>query len=579
MTVKIPKIDEIPVEDQTSWVLTLLECIDALAEENQALRDEIARLKGEKARPRIKPSSLEGKHKKPESSEQRPGSAKRNKTQSLEIHEIVKVAPENLPSGSTFKGYKNFVVQGLEMKPHNIRYRLERWESPDGRILTGKLPAELNGSHFDVYLKRFILYQYYHGHVTQPILLEQLHDIGFDISSGQLNNIIIENHDGFHDEKDAILNIGLSVSTHINVDDTTARHEGQNGYCTHIGNEFFATFHSTDSKSRINFLKLLQAGRTDYIINASALSYMITQGLPQDSLTLVTSKLLTVCEDDIAWDEFVKSLGIEKPLHIRIITEGALIGSLIEHGFNTDMVIVSDDAGQFNVLIHALCWIHAERLINKLIGLTDEQKEAVKSIRSDIWELYASLKNFKEQPDDRKKADIEAQFDKIFTQKTCFASLNNALKRIYRNKPELLRVLDFPDIPLHNNTSENDIRDYVKRRKVSGSTRSDLGRKCRDTFTSLKKTCRKLNVSFWDYLEDRLSGLNKIPHLSDLIIRCVSSKLSPFFSNEVPIFTAQFSHGLRRAIGGPFSAMRELCYTVPYSNGYTACLPAVFSTF
>ncbi|WP_289020679.1 transposase [uncultured Desulfobacter sp.] len=240
--------------------------------------------------------------------------------------------------------------------------------------------------------------------------------------------------------------------------------------------------------------------------------------MPQDSLTLVTSKLLTVCEDDIAWDEFVKSLGIEKPLHIKIITEGALIGSLIEHGFNTDMVIVSDDAGQFNVLIHALCWIHAERLINKLIGLTDEQKEAVKSIRSDIWDLYASLKNFKEQPDDRKKADIEAQFDKIFTQKTCFASLNNALKRIYRNKPELLRVLDFPDTPLHNNTSENDIRDYVKRRKVSGSTRSEQGRRCRDTFTSLKKTCRKLNVSFWDYLEDRLSGLNEIPYLSDLII-------------------------------------------------------------
>jgi len=518
MTVKIPKIHEIPTEEQTSWVLTLLELLNVLAEENQALRDEIARLKGEKARPKIKPSKLEGGRKNPKPSEKRPGSAKRHKTKTLEIHETIKVPPENLPSGSTFKGYQNFVVQGLEMKPFNTRYRLERWESPDGRTLTGKLPAELNGTHFDINLKRFILYQYYHGHVTQPIILKQLHDIGFDISSGQLSNIIIGNHDAFHDEKDAILDIGLSVSTHINVDDTTARHEGQNGYCTHIGNEFFATFHSTDSKSRINFLKLLQAGRTDYIINASALSYMISQGLAQDSLTLVTSKLLTVCQDDIAWDEFVKSLGIEKPLHIKIITEGALIGSLIEHGFNTDMVIVSDDAGQFNVLIHALCWIHAERLINKLIGLTDKQKEAVKSIRSDIWDLYASLKKFKELPDDQKKADIEAQFDKIFTQKTCFASLNNALKRIYRNKPELLRVLNFPDIPLHNNTSENDIRDYVKRRKISGSTRNDLGRRCRDTFTSLKKTCRKLNVSFWDYLKDRLSGLNEIPLLSDLLI-------------------------------------------------------------
>lgn len=518
MAVKIPKIDEIPIEEQIPLVLMLLESLNALAEENKALRDEIAILKGEKARPKIKPSSLEGRgSNNSDSSEKRPGSAKRKKTKTLEIHETIKVPPENLPSGSKFKGYNDFVVQGLEIKPLNIRYRLERWESPDGQTLTGKLPPELNGTHFNADLKRFILYQYYQGHVTQPILLEQLRDIGCDISSGQLNNIIIENHDNFHDEKDAILNIGLSVSTHINVDDTTARHEGQNGYCTHIGNEFFATFHSTDSKSRINFLKLLQAGRTDYVINASALSYMISQGLPQDPLTLVTTKLLTVFQDDIAWYEFLKSLGIEKPRHIRIATEGALIGSLIEHGFNTDMVIVSDDAGQFNVLIHALCWVHAERLINKLIGLTDDQKEAVKSIRSDIWEFYTSLKDFKEQPDDEKKADIEAQFDKIFTQKTCFASLNNALKRICRNKPELLRVLDSPDIPLHNNLSENDIRDYVKRRKVSGSTRNDLGRKCRDTFTSLKKTCRKLKISFWGYLKDRLCGLNEIPSLPDLV--------------------------------------------------------------
>ena len=117
----------------------------------------------------------------------------------------------------------------------------------------------------------------------------------------------------------------------------------------------------------------------------------------------------------------------------------------------------------------------------------------------------------------KKKADIRAQFDKIFTQKTCFASLNNALKRINRNKPELLRLLDFPDIPLHNNLSENDIREYVKRKKISGSTRSNLGRQCRDTFTSLKKTCRKLKISFWNYLKDRLCGLNKIPFLPDLI--------------------------------------------------------------
>ena len=105
----------------------------------------------------------------------------------------------------------------------------------------------------------------------------------------------------------------------------------------------------------------------------------------------------------------------------------------------------------------------------------------------------------------------------IFNTKTGFATLDKALKRIYRNKNELLLVLKRPDIPLHNNLSERDIREYVKRRKVSGSTRCDAGKKCRDTFTSLKKTCRKLGISFWQYLIDRIEYQNKYPPLSEIM--------------------------------------------------------------
>ncbi|MCD6585977.1 MAG: transposase [Desulfobacteraceae bacterium] len=92
-----------------------------------------------------------------------------------------------------------------------------------------------------------------------------------------------------------------------------------------------------------------------------------------------------------------------------------------------------------------------------------------------------------------------------------------ALDRIYKNKSELLLVLQRPEIPLHNNLSENDIRGYVKKKKISRGTRNENGRRCRDTFSSLKKTCRKLGISFWDYLKDRLSGNNSIPLLSDCI--------------------------------------------------------------
>ena len=112
----------------------------------------------------------------------------------------------------------------------------------------------------------------------------------------------------------------------------------------------------------------------------------------------------------------------------------------------------------------------------------------------------------------------------FFTQKTSYATLNQTLKRINSNKPELLLVLERPDIPLHTNGSETDIRDYVKKRKIRGGTRSDQGRRCRDTFASLKKTCRKLSISFWDFLKGRNSGVNAIPPLPELVRRRIIEK-------------------------------------------------------
>ena len=193
------------------------------------------------------------------------------------------------------------------------------------------------------------------------------------------------------------------------------------------------------------------------------------------------------------------------------------MGSVLENGFSRDLVIISDDAGQFNVFLHALCWIHAERTINKLIGFTDEQREAIEQTRSKIWELYTDLKAYKNEPTEEEKIELDKRFDEIFSAKTCYVSLNLALKRIHKNKSELLLVLERPDIELHNNLSENDIRDYVTKRKVSGSTRSEPGRRCRDTFASLKKTCRKLTVSFWEFLIDRVTVKNRIPPLPELI--------------------------------------------------------------
>ena len=524
---RVPKIQipDIPEEEKTPTILQLLEIIEQIsviilsqAEEIQLLKDEIARLKGQKPKPKIRPSKLEKdrKKKKKSSSGKRAGSRKREKTPNLVIHEHISVPPESIPPDSIFKGCQSYTVQGIKILPHNVCYLLERWETPDGKNIVGKLPPHVQG-HYDFELKSYILYQYFHCHVTQPLLLEQLWEWGVDISAGQLSRILTEDKDIFHREKDDILSTGLKVSDYVNVDDTGARHDGKNGYCTHIGNELFAWFQSTGSKSRINFLELLRAGQTDYVVNEHALEYMDNQRLAKSVLYLLKDHCIKQFADLTEWEAHLEDLQIVNHRHIKIATEGALFGSVLHHGLPRSLVIVSDDAGQFNILNHALCWIHAERTLNKLIAPNEERRKILEDVRKQIWDFYDDLKAYKISPNETKKIQLEDTFDDIFTQKTDYQMLNLALGRLYENKAELLLVLERPEIPLHNNLSENDIREYVKRRKVSGSTRSELGRRSRDTFTSLKKTCRKLSVSFWGYLVDRLSNANKIPPLQELI--------------------------------------------------------------
>ncbi len=177
---------------------------------------------------------------------------------------------------------------------------------------------------------------------------------------------------------------------------------------------------------------------------------------------------------------------------------------------------------------HGLCWVHAERLINKLIPFTRAQRLAVEKVQGKIWDFYQDLKAYKKltsNQQQQQKVRLEDSFDQIFTTKTCFETLNQVLTRLNRRKRELLKVLDKPELPLHNNASEQDIREFVTKRKLSGSTRSDEGRRCRDTFASLKKTCRKLGVSFWEYLTDRVEGTNLIPTLGELIAQKAASSL------------------------------------------------------
>jgi hypothetical protein len=509
----------IPENEKTPLVIDLLEIISEQAKKIEALEQEILKLKKETIKPTIKPSKLnldnKGDDKKPK---KRSTKGVPKKKKNIEIHEEKKIELENIPEGAKFIGYYEIEVQDIIIKPHNTRYKLAQYITEDGKYIKAELPSSVRTKHFGSELCTFILYQYHHQHVTQPLLLEQLKDIGIEISSGQLSNIITENLEEFHEEKDDILKAGLTNPDFIQTDDTGARHDGVNGYCTQIGNEFFTWFKSTQSKSRINFLELLSNGveKPLYTFNPIAVEYMERQNLPKKWL----SKLENIDISIIGKEEFEKwliEMEIVTDKNVKIVTESALIGGLTTQGIPVDLSIISDGAGQFNIFDHVLCWVHAERAVNRLIPLDDKNKKFVESARKDIWNIYHKLKEYKLNPTPDMKQTINDDFDSFSKKVTGYEALDNAIKSFKENKADLLKVLDKPYLPLHNNLSERDIRDYVKKRKISGSTRSEEGRRSRDTFASIKKTCRKLGISFLDYLKDRLGKVGEIPSLGSSV--------------------------------------------------------------
>ena len=517
-----PDVDALSPAELKQLVLTLLH---ENAEQKRVvaeLREEVARLKGLKGRPQIKPSGMENGT-TPKPAGKRTGRRGRGKaTPRVSVEE--RVLKAEVPVSSRFKGYEDFMVQDLVLRVRVIRYRRERWVTPDGRTVIAPLPPGVTG-HFGPELRRFVLAQYHQGQVTLPRLLAQLQVIRVNISKRQVLRLLIGGQDEFLAEARDVLRAGLETASWITVDDTGARHKGANGVCTQIGNDDFAWFATTKSKSRLNFLDLLRAGHTDYVVNDVALTYMRERALAGPVIARLAEHPDKQFANPAAWQAHLERLGITAltvtPDPVQIATEGALWGSIQSHEFLREGVIVSDDAGQFAVGQHALCWVHAERLVHKLDSFTDHQRRAQQRVRSLIWRFYADLKAYRTSPTPRRRSQLRARFDRIFCRRTGFVTLDRLLARLHANKTELLVVLDRPDIPLHTNGSERDIRCHVTKRKVSGGTRSDVGRDCRDAFLGLAKTCAKFGVAFWDYLGSRL-GISAQPAVPPLpaLVRC-----------------------------------------------------------
>jgi hypothetical protein len=504
-----------------------------LKSEHQAIKDELARLKNLPPRPPQKPSGMDkatdrggssfdqrsggGGAKSPEGEKSRRGRGSQLDKLTIDATVVVRA---KAPAGSRHKGYEEIVVQDLNLSPQVTLYRRERWETPEGeRIIATLDPGIVGGYGPNVH--RFVLALHFCGQVTCERIVALLNGMGVMISKRQVVRVLTAKLERFRAEDEAVLKAGLG-GAYVTVDDTGARHAGKSGYTTQIGSDTFTVFRTGPSKSRQAFLERLSGGTALYVINDAALGYMKNRQLPQAVIDKLADHKERIFSRPEAWERHLQALGLTDlkvtPDPVLIAGEGALWGAIRHQGLLQDTVIVSD-AGQFRVGIHALCWVHAERLVHKLVPANDKQRNAIAVAKRMIWWFYGSLKEYKLAPSPQQAQVLRARFDRIFKRgATGYVMLDRLLRRLFRHKDALLRILDRPEIPLNTNASENDIRAVVTKRKISGGTVSENGRDARDIMLGLAKTCMKLKLSFYDFLGSRL-GLpaTQIPHLAELV--------------------------------------------------------------
>ena len=490
--------------------------------DGQLLRDEIARLKNLPPRPPFRPSGMEKATDSKPDGEPRDKKKPRGPKQDVKRVSREEVVRADVPECSRFKGYKSCFVRELVLKAELVHYRRECWITPDGRTMIAPLPAGIMGG-YGPNLRRLCLMLHAQGQVTTERLTTLLNDIGVDISKRQVVRLLTKDLDPFAEEDAAVLHAGLVSAPFVTVDDTGARHAHDNFYTTQIGGEHFTAFRTTKSKSRLNFLSLLRGNYQDYVLNDAALAYLEQRKVDPALLARLRMREPGQFASQVPFLEYLAGKGIDifdKPL-IRTLGEASMWGTIRHHGLLGDTVIVSDDAGQFRVANHALCWIHAERLIHKLMPATPRQVVQVNAVRDLVWCFYKALKAWKQKPAPEAADAFRQRFDRVFSIRTGYEDLDKLLARLHRRKDELLKVLEHPQIPLHTNASENDLRSVVTKRKISGGTMSRDGRIARDTMLGLMKTCKKLGLSFYHFLGDRLgiaNGDTAIPPLATLVL-------------------------------------------------------------
>jgi len=493
--------------------------------ENQRLRDENNRLKGEQGKPNIKATVKAPTDHSSEKERRKPRKRQGKKKQArivIDREEVMKVDQSVLPEDAIFKGYEENVVQDILLKTDNVRFLKEKYYSPSvGRTYLAELPMGYKGQ-FGPGIKALCLAFYHGGLMTELKLLEFLENVGIQISKGTISNLLVKGHAEFHAEKEAVYTAGLASSSYQHIDDTPTRVNGQNQYCHVVCNPLYTAYFTKPGKDRLSVLDVLRQGRKrEYLLNVEALTYL--NGMPFSKETrriLEDWRSETVMEEGIFLHELDVRLPILNKQHRSAVLSAAAVAAYhVERGVSIVQTLMCDDAPQFKWLTHwlALCWIHEGRHYKKLEPVVALHQNLLKDFLTRFWAYYDQLLEYRQRPTAQAAFRLDAEFDALFDAPSGYAKLDKRMVTTYSHKDTLLMVLKFPELPLHNNPAELGARGRVRKRDVSFGPRTEDGKQAWDTFMTLAATTKKLNVSFYEYVRDRILKKNAIPPIPELI--------------------------------------------------------------
>jgi hypothetical protein len=529
--VNLDTITDPAARQEIGQLLNLIETLSAenqaLRTENQQLRDELARLKGGSGKPDVKPPTPAPPPPDHSSEAQRRSPKPRQKARKIGIlvptrTERCVVDPALLPPDAIRHDTTEVIVQDLLLQPEIIRFVREVWWVPrTGQTITAPLPAGYQGE-FGPHIQALTLTLGHSANVSQPSLLTFFQDAGVAIGKGTIARWLRDHRTTWQADAQAIHLAGLASTDWQATDQTSTRVDGQNETCHVLGNPFFTVYQTRPGGTRQDVLSVLWGQEPHFRLNADALAWLDASRIGRTLLTQIGARL--------PWDTDLSAADLTSQLD----GAGVILGSvqrqqvwdalaIAAYHAQTAVPIVrrllSDDAAVYHLLTdaHALCWIHDARHYAKLAPVVPVHRDVLAAFQTDYWAFYRQLVAYRTVPTAAERDQLRAKFDALFSRRTGYDALDERIAKTWAKEELLLLVLDHPSLPLHNNDMELAARRRVRKRDVSFGPQSRAGAQAWDTFQTIIATATKLGVRVYAYFLGRLMAPATTPTLADHI--------------------------------------------------------------